>query len=312
MTRSSPGSEVLALDDAIDAVRAHPRFHDAVQHMLEGASALYAGNRLLNRVVNDRGRMMGGMAALYLDACSARESNEPGFTVRRFQAFCVECKLCSFGRARALLTMMCFAGYLAPTPSLADRRQRRLVPTRQLIELQRCRSQYQFEALALVSHQGCRALEDHDRPEFTAAFLRHLGDAYVAGFRLLDHAPELSRLAESNAGLLLVVTLFLSALDGITPDGTTVPVSVSALSTRFGVARAHVRSLLADAAAAGLVRRADESATLVVLPRCVEAVSNMFAALFALLLHCVSAAAEEIAESSDEPSRSSRMLQLTY
>lgn len=301
LARPALGPEAFAPGEAIGAVRSHPRFRDAVQRMLDGANELYDGNRLLNRIVNDRGRLIGGMIALYLHVCSVSEADEPGFTVRRFQAFCVERKLCSFGRARALLTLMCFAGYLAPAPSLSDRRQRRLVPTQQLIELQRRRWQYQFEAMALVSHQGSRALEVYDRPEFVLAFLRHLGATYTAGFRLLDYSPELSRLVESNAGLLLVMNLVLSAADGMTPDGAAVPISVSALSARFGVARAHVRKLLTDAAAAGLVRRTDESTAVIVLPRCVDAVSNFLAALLALLAHCAGAAAEEIASGLGQP-----------
>ena len=54
---------------------------------------------------------------------------------------------------------------------------------------------------------------------------------------------------------------------GAAPDGTVVPVSISALSARFGIARAHARRLLADAAEAGLVRRASGSGTVMVLPR---------------------------------------------
>lgn len=289
------GSDAFLPGDAVAAVRSHPRFRDAVRHVLDGATALYDGNRLLNRVANDRGRLIGGMIALYLHVCSMSDEGEPGFTVHRFQAFCVERKLCSFGRARALLALMRFAGYLAPAPSGSDRRKRRLVPTAHLIELQRRRWQYQFEAMALVSHEGSRTLALCDRPDFLRAFLRHLGARYIAGFRLLDCAPELSRLVESNAGLLMVLSLFLAAADGMTPDGGAVPLSISALSARLGVARAHVRKLLVEAGAAGLVRRTGASATVIVLPRCIHAVSNFLASLLALIACCANDAAEEIA-----------------
>ena len=149
------------------------------------------------------------------------------------------------------------------------------------------------------------------RPEFVPAFLRHLGGRYAAGFRLLNYSPELSRLAESNAGLLLLLNLFLLAADGMLPDGTPVPISISALSARFGVARAHVRRLLSDVAATGLVRSTDESATVIVLPRLVDAVSNFLAALLVLLAQCASAAAQEIASESDTPSGFDGMLQLS-
>ena len=50
----------------------------------------------------------------------------------------------------------------------------------------------------------------------------------------------------------------------------------------------------AEAAEAGLVRRTGRSETVVVLPRLIDAGSNFFAALFAVLAHCAQAAAEEI------------------
>ncbi len=206
----------------------------------------------------------------------------------------MDLKLCSPGRARALLALMRFAGYLAPKPGASDHRQRRLMPTKHLIEVQRQRWECQFEAMALFMPEGRKALEVHDRPEFTAAFLRHLGSSYLAGFRPLDYAPELARLAESNAGLLVISNLFLSAADGLAPGGTVVPISISALAARFGIARAHARKLLAGAAEAGLVRPPDGSETVIVLPRLGHALGNFFATVFALLAHCADASAKEI------------------
>jgi hypothetical protein len=134
---------------------------------------------------------------------------------------------------------MRYAGYLVPALGrAADRRQRRLVPTERLIELHRQRWRRNFEAIALVlPEKGRKALEAHGRPEFTAAFVRHLGAMYLAGFRPLHHAPALQRLVESNAGLLVISSLFLAVTDGrpVMSDGTIVPVSMSALSARFGI-----------------------------------------------------------------------------
>ena len=293
-------AEVFLPERAISVVQSHPRFQEAVRTAIGGLIEIYSRNRLLNRVMNDRGRAMGSMIALYLHFSTVAGGKGGGLTVGRFQALCAELKLCSPGRARALLALMRLAGYLAPEPSASDRRQRRLVPTEHLIEVHRQRWKRQFEAMALIMPVGHKALEVHGRPEFIAAFVRHLGASYLAGFRVLDYAPDLARLVESNAGLLVISSLYLSAVGGrpATPSGTVVPVSMSALSTRFGIARAHARRLLADVAEAGLVRRTDGSETAVVLPRLVEVVSDFFAAVFALLAHCAQAAANEIASVS--------------
>ena len=279
----------------IEALREHPRFREATRALIGGLVERYSCNRLLNRVLNDRGRLVGSLIALYLHFSPAPGGGRSGLTAGRFQAFCVDLKLCSPGRAQALLLLMRYAGYLAPEPCASDRRRRCLVPTERLIEEQRQRWNLQFEAMALITPAGRTALEALERPEFTAAFMRHLGATFLAGFRLLDHAPDLARLAESNAGLLVTASLFRAVLDSpLGPDGEAVPVSISLLAARFGIARAHVRNLLAEAAEAGLVKRTGRSETVVVLPRLVQAGSDFFAALFALKAHCAQAAVEEI------------------
>lgn len=298
-----PAGPAFAADEflppgAIGALQSHPRFHEAVRVAIAGLIEMYGRNRLLNRVMNDRGRAMGSMIALYLHFCPMEGDKRAGLTVGRFQALCRDMKICSPGRAWALLAMLRFEGYLAPEPGASDRRQHRLVPTSRLIELHLQRWRCQFRAMALVMPEGHMALEVHRRPEFMAVFLRHLGASYLAGFRLLDYAPDLARLSEGKAGLLVISSLFLSAADGPTPGGTAVPISISALSMQFGIARAHARKLLASAADTGLVRRTDRGDTLIVLPRLVLGVNNYFAALFVLLAHCARATAEEIETAS--------------
>lgn len=295
-TRPPCGIEGVPSRGAVEALRNHPRFREAIRASTSGLVERYNRNGLLNRVINDRGRLVGSLIALYLHFSSVPGDGGSGLTAGRFQTFCADLKLCSPGRARALLLLMRYAGYLAPEPCAADRRRRRLAPTERLIEEQRQRWRLQFEAMALITPAGRMALELQGRPEFTAAFVRHLGASYLAGFRLLDHAPELARPVESNAGLLVVASLLRAALDGSPgPDGgVAVPVSISSLSARFGIARAHARNLLAGAAEAGLVRRTGRSETVVVLPRLVQAGNEFFAAVFAVLAHCAQAATEEV------------------
>lgn len=291
-----PGSKKVPSQSDIKALRDHPRFRDALRTAIGGLLERYSRNGLLNRVVNDRGRLVGSLIALYLYFSPASGGEGSGLTAGRFQAFCTDLKLCSPGRARALLLLMRYAGYLAPEPCGLDRRRRCFAPTPRLIEEQQQRWRLQFEAVALITPAGRTALKAQGRPEFAAAFVRHLGASYLKGFRLLDHAPELARLVESNGGLLLIASLLLAAVDGLPePDGgTTVPVSISLLSAQFGIARAHARNLLADAAEAGLVRWTGRSETVVVLPCLFQAGSEFFAALFAVLAQCAQSAAEEI------------------
>jgi hypothetical protein len=299
-------SHLSAAWGAARPVPSHPRFREAVRAAVGSLIEMYNRHGLPNRVVNDHGRVIGSLIALYLHfvPSSGGEDGAIGLTAGRFQALCVELKLCSPGRARALLALMRYAGYVAPAlDRAADRRQRRLVPTERLIELHRQRWAYNFKAIALVMPEtGRKALEALARPEFTGAFVHHLGVMYLAGFRPLHRVPDLERLIESNAGLLVIAGLFLAATDDrpVMSDGTPLPVSMTTLSAQFGITRTHARKLLVDAAGAGLVRRTTGSETVLVLPRLIEAVGDIFAAMFALQAHCAQAALEEIGGASLE------------
>lgn len=108
------------------AVAAHPAFRPAVERLAGEISALYSGNRLLNRLLSDRGRNMLGLLVLYLDALPAAEGG--GLTTARLVALCTATGLCSRGRTKAMLALMRWGGYVAPAPPGADRQVKPLVP----------------------------------------------------------------------------------------------------------------------------------------------------------------------------------------
>ncbi|MBV9654807.1 MAG: hypothetical protein JOZ42_09620 [Acetobacteraceae bacterium] len=292
------------LESDLAAIRGHPRFLDAVRVACRSLVAEYNGDGLPNRLMNDRGRVIGGLIALYLHFTPAEDGRvpAPGLTASRFEALCVELGLCSPGRARAFLALMRYAGYLAPMPGRSpDRRQRQLIPTDRLIAQHRRRWVMHFEAIALMMPDAMsRAMRVQDRPEFAAAFMRHLGAMYLAGFRPLQQAPVLAGLIERNAGLFVMLSLFLAATDGgsMATGGTAIPVSISALSSRFGIARVHTRRLLKDAVAVGLLGQSSSSQTVTVLPSLQGVVGDLFAAMFALQAHCAAAAVADVSAAS--------------
>ena len=134
---------------------------------------------------------------------------------------------------------------------------------------------------------------DWQAPAFRTAFLRQLGTYFLAGFRVLDHAPALAQLAESNAGLVLMSSLALRRLTGAGSPSEAVPISVSALSRRFGVSRAHVRNMLAISEAAGLLAHARGSEHVFVLPGLSEAIIQFYGVLFSLFDRCATGALSE-------------------
>jgi DNA-binding MarR family transcriptional regulator len=273
--------------EAIAALRAHPRFGEAMRAAALGLADLYEGSRLLNLIANDRGRFLIGYLALYLHFAGDPSKPQQGLTSTRLQALCAEQDVCSPGRVAAVLALMRAAGYLESRRDVTDRRIRRLVPTQRLIEAARRRWKVQFSAMAPLLPDTQAALEALHREEFVAAFLRSFGLRFGEGLRVLAHAPELAPFTERNAGLMILSSLLCAAAPGDGRATRPVPISVSALSRRFGVSRIHVLDLLRDAERDGLIeRRSGAGERILVLARFVDAMERLFATVFLVLADC--------------------------
>ena len=107
----APGGPVSAA--AIAELRAHPNFPNAIRTLGSGMLALYRGNRLLNMLINDRGRMVIGYLSLYLHEGGAPDGRGSGFGVGQLKALCAAAGLASPGRTAAMLALMRMSGHIA-------------------------------------------------------------------------------------------------------------------------------------------------------------------------------------------------------
>ena len=145
-----------ASQQAIAALRADPRFADAMRASATGIVAMHEGkgSHLLNWLMDDRGRLLFGYIALYLHFVRDPADPSSGLTPTRMKELCAEQDICSAGRATAMLSLMRFAGYLALDESVADRRQRPLLATPKLIALIVQRLHLHFSAMAPLLADG--------------------------------------------------------------------------------------------------------------------------------------------------------------
>jgi hypothetical protein len=268
--------------DAISGLRSCEGFQAAMRAAARSTVALYRGNRLLNSLMNDRARALFAHVALYLHF-----AGEPGLTVGAVKQLCVRLGLCSPGRCEAVLALMRAAGFFSAVPH-ADRRRRLLVPTEKLINLQCERWAAHLEAMRLVMPKAedyCAALGDE---VFVRAFVISLVEKFIAGLRVLDHAPELEMFAERNAGMVILFNLALAGpADSPFPPAVPVPLSINAQATTFSVSRKHVLTMLRDAEAQHLLARgglANDAVT--ILPRTRDALEMLFATMFVYLAQC--------------------------
>ena len=271
-------------------LRADPRLPAAVGAFATSLIELYEGNALMNALFGDRGRVVIGFFVLYLDTHPLPGRNECGATLSAVQTLCRATGLCSAGRAASVLATMRFGRYITQKRDPNDRRRRILVPTQRLIGITLVRWERQFEAMALVHRDAALVPARLAIPAYRAAFLYQLGGYFLAGFRVLDHVPVLAGLAESNAALLLLSSLAIPQLSGTVAPGKGLPISISALSRRFCVSRAHVRNVLRAAVDAEVIAHVPGSEEVVVLPALVDALIQFYGVLF-LIFDCCAAAA---------------------
>lgn len=281
----SPFRDYPATPEAVAALCAHPRFADAMRISCAGLASMYQGRHLLNWLMDDRGRLLFSYLALYLHFTRDPADPSSGLIPTRMKALCAELDICSRGRATAMMSLMRFAGYLAPEIELADRRQRRMVATERLQELLAARWRVNFAAMAPLMPDGEAMLAALSDPQFIRFFVIAMVGHFRAGFRLVQYAPGLSLFGERNAGMLILASLLSAGgEDDIMPPSRPVPLSISALARRFAVSRTHVLKLIRDAARDGSIERVGPDGEFIVLSaRLRQAAQNFFATTFLFL-----------------------------
>lgn len=292
-TLARAGGELSA--EAIAALTRHPRFDDALRAVLTANVRLYKGNRILNYVGYDRGRLVIAILAFYLHGLRRPDDPGSGLTAQRLKSLCVEQDICSPGRARAMLSLLRLFGYVAPAAG-TDRRFKRLEPTELLIASLRQRWHAVFDAVAMLLPEGDAAGAALGRDDFLAALAHQVVEHYRTGLRAIQFTPELTPFADRNAGLMILFSLAIAGeADDTMPPTRPVHISISELARRFSVSRAHVLRLLREAGAEGLIARASaaqEAVTL--LPPLSRALRHSGALLFLFFARCAREALAEV------------------
>ena len=272
----------------IDALRAHPRFAEAMRACARNTIDYHGRGRMIGWLLSDRTLFVLGLAAVGMDADGRPDDSRSGLTPGRFKAFCVHNGVCSEGRAAAILAFMRLSGHLEAESHPADRRITRLRPTAKLFEIARTRLRPQIAAAAMVCPQVAPAVDLFEDPEFERRMYSSLLERYDAGMRLIPHGPALRLFAERDVGVLVLFSLLLEApaSDRLSED-TPLPLSIAALARQFRVSRTHILRLIRDGETAGLLFRAGERGEQVRFsPRLLEDLSRFVAATFQYLALC--------------------------
>jgi hypothetical protein len=145
--------------------------------------------------------------------------------------------------------------------------------------------------------EGQLGLDGLENPEFPPALAGKLHECYATGVRIINAVPGLDKFMDRNSGMAILLHLTAtSTVDPTDPPERTAIATVSGLSKRFHVSRAHVRKLLDECEEAGYFRRTGpEGRRIVLLPSWIDVFETIYAATFLQLGDCAREAAREIA-----------------
>ena len=244
MTAPPPQSDFTP--EALAALRAHPRFDEAVLHLARGSLQEFAAADETGRwMFRDLGRSSLYLAAVILD------STETGLTASILAKLARANDTASRGRVMAFLRRAEAAGEVVVPAGKGPWTRRRLTLQPAFIDRFRKGNRIYADALARLSPEVAPLAARLDEAVFFRSFALWVG---VASQRAGTPVGRSERLfLERDRGMSILFRLMVSQSGPGERLLHSAPLSRSRLSREFGVSRIHINRLLADAAAAGLL-----------------------------------------------------------
>jgi DNA-binding MarR family transcriptional regulator len=244
------GPPRLALEDIIR----HPRLPEARKVYLDRFLDVYDGDPFLVRLLIETGRFSLFILAAALEAAQDPARRDTWLTIGRLKE-----AMASFGRGSGrhvdqLIGRLCAVGFMEQRPAEQDRRVRILKVTEKMWAHDREWLAAHFAPLAACypQHDYGPALRS-DRRLHTELRRASANPAILSlGAKLMLSVPDMALFLAHAGGFMVIAALLQAAL--ATADHAHAAVPYADIGDRFGISRTHVRRLLNDAEAAGLVK----------------------------------------------------------
>lgn len=224
----------------------HPALGEAARAMARNMSAAGEADKALGGIFKDAGRYGVSFFAVYLHYSG-------GLTLPRLKN--VTHLLSSPGRARAVLLYLRYLGFIARGVARPGEPQL-FLPTQRCLDAWTKHLEAALRAYAVIEPAAQGLLDRFAEPEVVARFARIHAEILLSTMDVDAHklqAPIFRVILHRNAGSQILWILLLSEDTDTFPPVRTRPLAIADIARRAGVSRTHVRRLLRDAAAEGLV-----------------------------------------------------------
>jgi hypothetical protein len=235
---------------ACDALIGHSDFPRAARALAVNMLAMNDADATLGSVFTDAGRYITAMLVGYLHGSG-------GMTLPRLKDACASSGFLSPGRARTLLQFLRHIGYIELVQQ--DGRARAGTPetyraTPRFFTAWRAHARAALLAAAIAEPAIAGLADRLDEPGVFETFLQVQAARLHEGAGTVDQSVPIIRIfLQRYAGTQMLWTLIEAGEDSVFPSAKAIPVSLGAASRRFGVSHIHIRRLLNDAKAEGLL-----------------------------------------------------------
>jgi DNA-binding MarR family transcriptional regulator len=259
-----------------EEILAHPRFSLARDEFVKAILALYEHKPFLNRLLLEASRTVLLVVIMCLYA-RYDETNRASWPTLGLVADAMAAhQLASVRRVRDLVSRLIKSGYLELRATPLDRRVRILVPTAKMIAQDQDFLVYHHLPLQILfPDPGYALIMQRDRAfQWKQRLVSR--DLFALGAQKLAGNPIIMLFMGRDAGVMILIKMI--HMSGGRSSTAPFEVSYSDLGERFGVSRTHVRELLVEAEAMGLVRLSKGRSRLVELkPSLLEAFDRFVA-----------------------------------
>ncbi len=230
--------------------------------------SFYRGNWVLNRIANDRGRVVAAFIMIDLHLNGGRS----GFTVSQLREQAERYSICSPNRMTALASLLRVSGYLKVVPT-RDSRMRKLAPTDTLIRLHQERLHGILSAHCLITPNAAETIPHLYSEDFLADIARTYLAYWRAGFRLTGGQPGLEAIVERDAGLTILFLLLTGAPHHV-------GYRISDLARCFAISRTHALGVIRLGMDHGLIEQPVQGGPYIGTPYLIATMRSVFASIF--------------------------------
>lgn len=240
-----------------EEILGHPAFIEARRVWVDGMLGLYENNPFLSRLLAVTQRSAVFFNTLVLAAAHDPDDRSTWPTIGLLQETMIPYQVSSRRSIEAIVARFVETGYITRQPVTVDHRVRLLTPTEKMIAHDLDWLKVYYSPLALMFPARGYAPPMRRDPAFRTALRRVGRPSITEGVKVLTSNPTITFIMNRDAGMMILIKLVQTgAAHGVSPVG------FGDLADRFGISRTHVRRLLRDAEAEGLLRLSPDGVAL--------------------------------------------------